>query len=315
MTRSALGEEPAQRADPGGLPDAPAQLAAASGAERRGVRHMLASALAFSLMSLFVKLAGERLPTSEIVLARSLASLALSWILLRRKRMSPWGQDRRMLLLRGLLGFFALASFYTAVRELPLAEATLLHFLNPIATAVFAALFLGERAGPLTAAGLLLGLAGTALVAQPAQWFGVEAEALELSRLGVLAGLSGALFSGAAYTVVRRLVRREDPLVVVFYFPLVAVPAVLPFVVEVAVWPTPLEWLWLALVGLCTQVGQVELTRGLRLLPAGRAMAISYLQVPFAALWGFACFGDLPTAWTLAGALLVVLGYALAARR
>ena len=41
----------------------------------------------------------------------------------------------------------------------------------------------------------------------------------------------------------RKLRDTEHPLVVVFYFPLVSIPASLPLLATSAVWPTPLEWL------------------------------------------------------------------------
>jgi drug/metabolite transporter (DMT)-like permease len=68
-------------------------------------------------------------------------------------------------------------------------------------------------------------------------------------------------------------------------------------------------------VGVFTQIGQVYLTRGLQLQPAGRALALSYLQVVFATLWGFLAFREMPDAWTIAGSLLILAGTALATLR
>lgn len=267
--------------------------------------HIIGSALGFSLMALFVKLAGRTLPTSEIVLARALISLVLSWTLLRVRRKSPWGTNHRLLLLRGVLGFGGLMCFYYAVTHLPLAEATVIHFTNPIFTAVLAALLLGERNGGKVVLGLACGLGGTLLVAQPG---GFGGSASTLAPLAVAVAFGGALFSAAAYVTVRRLARTEDPLVIVFYFPLVAVPAALPLVVAEFVWPRGIEWLWLLLVGVFTQIGQVQLTRGLQLLPAGQAMTIGYLQIVFAAILGILVCAELPAVATLLGCGLIVAG-------
>jgi drug/metabolite transporter (DMT)-like permease len=106
---------------------------------------------------------------------------------------------------------------------------------------------------------------------------------------------------------VRRLAESEHPAVIILYFPLVAVPLSLPAVLLDPVLPTPAELLWLVAVGVFTQLGQVGLTRALTQLPAARATAISYVQVGFAALWGWWIFGeaiDLPTAGG-AGLILV----------
>lgn len=75
---------------------------------RKGVLYMAASALFFSGMSALVKVAGDRLPAPQIVLVRVVITLGLSWWLVRRAGLSPWGTRRGALVLRGLLGFTAL---------------------------------------------------------------------------------------------------------------------------------------------------------------------------------------------------------------
>ena len=115
---------------------------------QRGAMMMVLSALAFSAMTALVKLAGERLPSQELVVARAIVSLVLSWSLLRSARVSPWGEDRRWLWLRGLLGFAGLSCVYGAVTHLPLAEATVLQYLHPPITALLAGVFLKETVSP-----------------------------------------------------------------------------------------------------------------------------------------------------------------------
>jgi len=278
-----------------------------------GAAYMVASAFAFSVMSALVKLAGERLPSQELVLARAAVSLVLSWLLLRRARRSVWGERRGLLLVRGALGFLGLSAFYWSVTHLPIAEATVLQYTHPLFTALLAALFLGERLHRGLLGASLLGLAGVVIVARPAALFGEHPAALDPLAVGI--ALSGALFSAAAYVCVRRLSATEHPLVIVFYFPLVAVPASVPTVVPVAVWPQGLEWLLLLAIGVATQFGQVFLTQGLRREPAARATAVSYLQVVFAALWGVLLFGERLGALALVGAALVLAGSFAAARQ
>ena len=92
----------------------------------RAAGHMLLSALAFSLMTLFVKLAGTRLPTQEVVVARALLTLLFTLMALWRAGVAPLGSKRPLLWLRGVTGSFALMCVYYAVTHLPLAEATVL---------------------------------------------------------------------------------------------------------------------------------------------------------------------------------------------
>jgi drug/metabolite transporter (DMT)-like permease len=265
---------------------------------------MAAGAFFFALMSLLVKIAGQRLPTMEVVLARSVVILVLTWGWLRVKRIPIWGSERRLLLLRGVLGFVALSCFYYGVIHLPLADATVIQYTNPVWTVLLAAAFLAERVGRREVALSLASLAGVVLMARPTFLFGGDAPALP--PIPVAVALGGALFSAAAYVTVRRL-RAENPMVIVFWFALVSTVASLPFVARSFVVPTVEELVILLGVGLATQAGQVFLTLGLREERAGRAMAVAYLQIVFAALWGLAVFAEVPDRWTLAGAGVIVV--------
>jgi drug/metabolite transporter (DMT)-like permease len=279
----------------------------------RGALLMMTSALAFSAMTMLVKLVGQRIPSQEIVVARALVSLVLSWTMLRRAGLSPWGHARGWLWLRGALGFAGLSCVYAAVTHLPLAESTVLQFLHPPITAVLAGLFLGEALSRRMVGASLASLLGVVLVARPALLFGDAARALD--PLWVAVAIGGAVFSAGAYVLVRRLSQTEDPLVIVFYFPLVTVPAALPTMIPDFVWPEGVDWLLLACVGLATQIGQVTLTRGLSILPAAQGTALSYMQVVFAAGWGILVFGDWPDAFAITGATLIVASSLWVARQ
>ena len=102
-----------------------------------GVRYMLMSAFAFALMSSCVKLVHTYgIPVFEIVAARALVSLLISYADVKRKRIDIWGNNRKLLLTRGVTGSLSLICVYYAVSTLPLAEATILQYLNPVFTAV-----------------------------------------------------------------------------------------------------------------------------------------------------------------------------------
>ena len=264
---------------------------------------MVASALSFSLMGVCVKQVGGRIPVAEVVFARAIVSVALSWWLLHRAGIPAWGKRRWLLIWRGAIGTAALVCVYAALAALPLAAATVLQYLYPPFTALLAWLMLGEPIGKRVLAAMALGWLGVLLVAQPA---GLLQGGATLAPVPVLIAVAGALFTAFAYVSVRSLGTSEHPLVIVFYFPLVALPLSLPLVALNPVLPTPAELLWLVGVGVFTQLGQVYLTRSLTALPAARATAISYVQVLFAGGWGWLLFGESIDNWTIAGAGLVL---------
>jgi drug/metabolite transporter (DMT)-like permease len=268
-----------------------------------GLRYMVASALCFSVMGALVKAAGARLPTMEIVLARSIVVLALTLWMLRRRGIAPWGNERKLLFVRGVVGSTALVCTYFAVIHLPLAEATVIQYTNPVFTALLAVPVVGESLHAVEALLILTSLVGVLIVARPP--FLTGGTAIELDPFAVAVAVAGAVFSAGAYVMVRRL-RREEPSVVLFYFSSVSVLVSLPAVIPVFVPPMGIEWLILLGVGISTHLGQLFLTLGLRTERAGRATSVGVLQIVFATLWGVAFFAEVPDVWVLGGACLIV---------
>jgi drug/metabolite transporter (DMT)-like permease len=267
-----------------------------------GLQAMAGSAFFFSIMAALTKLAGVTVPLFEIVLARSVVVAVLAGAQLLRDGTGFRGSEPRILVLRGVLGFFSLSCFYYAIIHLPLADATVIQFVNPVFTALIAALWLREHLGLRETALVVASLAGVILVARPGFLFG-GAGALE--PFPVLIGLCGAIFSASAYTTVRRL-RKEPPMLIVFYFAVVCTLVSTPLVLAEFRRLSLAQVGLLACVGLATHLGQVCLTWGLRLERAGRASAVGYLQIVFAALWGWLLFTEVPDIWTWVGAAVIV---------
>ena len=271
--------------------------------EIQGARVLVLSSLAFSLMTVCVKQLGGRIPVSEIVLVRSVVSIALTGTAMALGGINPLGSNRRLLLLRGICGSIALLCFFEAITSLPLASATVLQYTYPTFTAGAAWLLLGERLRRRIGIAVVLGWIGVVMVIQP-EWLG--AGQIGLATQPVMAALGGALFTALAYVCVRRLSTNEHPLVIILYFPLVSIPLTLPMVIQNGVWPVGLDWLWLLGVGVLTQLGQIWVTKGLSCLPAARATSLNYVQVVFAASWGWIWLNESITAFTCMGAALVL---------
>ena len=271
--------------------------------EIQGARALVLSSLAFSLMTVCVKQLGGRIPVSEIVLVRSVVSIALTGTAMALGGINPLGSNRRLLLLRGICGSIALLCFFEAITSLPLASATVLQYTYPTFTAGAAWLLLGERLRRRIGIAVVMGWIGVVMVIEP-EWLG--AGQVGLAMQPAMAALGGALFTALAYVCVRRLSTKEHPLVIILYFPLVSIPLTLPMVIKDGVWPFGLDWAWLLGVGVLTQLGQIWVTKGLSCLPAARATSLNYVQVLFAASWGWIWFNESITAFTCIGAALVL---------
>lgn len=266
-----------------------------------GLRFMLISVLFFALMNLTVKFL-SRLPATEIVLFRSGVSMLLSLVYLTRKRIAPFGTHRKLLLLRGLFGVIALTLFFFTLQKLPLGTAITIQYLSPIFTVLFAAVLLGERTLPVQYVYFGLSFAGILLI----RGFDPNMNGLLLGM-----GITSAVFAGLAYVVIRRLSGKEHPMVVVFYFPLVAIPVMAVF--SLFYWETPIgiEWLFILLMGVFTQIAQFYMTKAFQASEVRFVASLKYLGIVFALGFDFFVFGYQHSWMALAGMALVVVGVVL----
>ncbi len=271
-----------------------------------GLRDMLIASFFFALMGVLVKEVEERLPVQHAIFARSLVGLGLSWVLLRRLDLGWKGNRTGLLALRGFFGFVALVCNFGSLSLMPLSDATVLHQTQPIWTTVFAAWFLAEATSRRIWLATVICLTGVVLVARPDFIFGTSTHTIHWA--GPVLALVAALGSACAYVSVRALRSSDHPVVVVFWFALVATPFSLPAVLANPIVPTPTELLLLVAIGVTVQVAQLFMTRALHREEAAKVTAIGYSQVAFAFLFGAFFFGESLTLLSTAGALLVIAG-------
>jgi drug/metabolite transporter (DMT)-like permease len=207
---------------------------------------------------------------------------------------------------RGTLGSTALLFYFYSLVHLPLGEATVMQNMNPVFATLLAAVILDEALRTPEIICLAASLVGVMFIAHPPWLFGADSAQPATNALAVGAALVGAICSGAAYTLVRKMRGVEHPLVIVLYLPLLSVPMSLPFAVANWRWPNAAEWALLIGIGVTTQLAQVSMTRGLQLERTARATTTGYLQVAFAVIWGAVLLGEIPDVWTLAGAVTII---------
>ena len=269
--------------------------------------YMLLSAFAFALMAVCVKIANTRyaIPVLEIVAARAIVSVIISYADIRRKKISVWGNNTPWLIARGTVGAFALMFVYYAITTLPLAEASILQYLHPALTALLALLFLKEHIQRSTLTCIALGLIGLFIMIQPNF---AQDSSVHYSWISIGAGILGAMGSATAYVIVKKLTKTDDSSVIVFYFPVIATPISLILLGSDFVMPSLAALGVLIMVGIFTQIGQIGLTKALQSDDANKATAYAYVQVIFSILLGWLCFSEVPVITTIIGGSLILLG-------
>ena len=260
------------------------------------------SALSYSFMSIFVKLAGDELTTIQIVFVRGVLTLLFTYIILIKKNIPPLGNNRKVLIIRGLVGSIALFFVYDSLQRFSLPEATVIQYLYPIFTALFAGMIISEQITKKIYLSIIFGLLGVYIILD-FPFSKIEA----VPQLDIIIALSGAGLTGFSYVMVKKASNlQESPYVIMFYFPLLTVPLSVFFLI--GNWETPsiLMWIYLIFIGITSQIGQIFLTFGYELLPASRAAMTSYLQVPFSVIAGIIIFNDIITVNFIFGTIIIL---------
>ncbi len=267
----------------------------------KAILYMLISTLAFSLMNLLVKFL-PNIPPHELIFFRSLVSIILSISSIHYYGLNPFGNNKKSLFLRGFIGLISLSIYFSTLQAIPLGTAVTLQNLSPVFTAIFAMIFLGEKLKPLQWLFFAVSFTGVAFIK------GFD-ERISLFWLAL--GVASAMFSGLAYSVVRKLRDTDHPIVVVFYFPLVSLPFAAIACLFKWVTPTPLDLFFLVMMGICVQVGQLYMTKALHIETTGKVMILQYLSVVYALAFGWGFFGETHGWLAVLGISLVVAGVLL----
>lgn len=186
--------------------------------------------------------------------------------------------------------------FFYALSITPLAEVASMGFTLPIFVTIFAAIFLGERLRARRLVALAVGLCGALIIVRPG------AETMEAGPLIVLAGT--ALWA-VSIMVIKSLSRTDSPLTITSWASISL--AVLSFPMALAFWKMPdlEQFAWLAAIGVMGSVGAMATAHSLRLAEATALMPYDFVKLLWAALIGFAVFGEVPSPWTWVGAAII----------
>jgi len=267
----------------------------------KGVFHMLLAVFFFSLMNVFVKLLGH-IPAVEIVFFRALVSLIISIILLKIYKINFWGNNKKILILRGAAGMIGLIFYFKLIQSIPLASAVTILFLAPIFTNILGIFIVKEKVHPLQWLFFLVSFMGIMLVT------GFD---FRIRPIHLVIGITASLFSGLAYNFIRKLKTSDHPLVIIFYFPLITMPFAGAYSSLNWVKPEGLDWLILILVGILTQTAQYFMTRSYQSEELSKVANLRYLSIVFAWSYGFFIFGETYSLLAYAGIFLAVLGVLL----
>lgn len=172
------------------------------------VKHMLLAVCFFALMNVAVKTL-PHIPAIEIILFRSVFSFIASYLILKRKAVPVFGNNKKLLVIRGVVGSVGLITFFYTLQHIPLASAVTIQYLGPIFTSILGIFIVKEKVKPKQFLFFAIAFSGVIMI---------EGFDPRIDSLFLAIGITSALFSGLAYNVIRKLKNTEHPLVIVFTF-------------------------------------------------------------------------------------------------
>lgn len=264
----------------------------------KGIIYILTAAFGFSLMSLFVKLAGD-LPAMQKAFFRNFVAMIFVFIMMLREKVGfiPPKEHIPDLLGRSFFGTLGLVCNFYALGTLNLSDANMLNKLSPFFAIIFSVFLLREKPKLVQIIGVTVAFVGSLFIIKPS---------FENPQvLPAVAGLAGGMGAGIAYTFVRRLGKKqENSRRIIFFFSAFSCLLCLPFLIIQYKHMSLLQLVYLILAGTFACVGQLGITKAYICAPAREISVYDYTQVIFAAALGFLVFGDIPD-------LLSVVGYVL----
>jgi drug/metabolite transporter (DMT)-like permease len=262
------------------------------------------SVLCFTILDTITKFMTQRYTVPVLVWARYAVQFVamLAWLAPSMRFDLVRTTRPRFQLFRGVLLLASSLCFVTALRSLPLAEATALNYSTPIIVVLMGRLVLGERMTQARIAFVGAGVAGMLLIVQPGT---------DVFRGAAFFGLVAAIFY-ASYQVTTRMLAGENPRVLLFY------PAIVGTVILSALapgfdWPASMPWTHVLLIicgGLFGTLGHFLFILAFRRAPASALTPFTYVQLVWAMLLGWLLYRDFPNATAVAG-IVVIAGSGL----
>ena len=244
---------------------------------------------------------------------RNLVGIGMSGAMyLPRRRAWPAWAAMRIHLARGLLSTAMGFLFFWGLARVPLAQAIALAFIAPLLALFLAAVLLKETVGKRTVGASLIAFAGVLII------FVGQARA-DLGREALIGSLA-VLVSAALYALNIIIMRAQalvaEPLEITFFQSVIVTLTLALGIPLIGTSLPPLgQWPLILLAASLAISSMLLLSWAYARAEASYLAATEYTAFLWAALFGWLIFAEPLSPFTLAGAMLIVAGCFLAARK
>ena len=268
----------------------------------KGVIMALISALAFSILNVFVKELSFTLPIGEIAFFRGLISSIIIVGLMRYQHVHLSHRDVPTLIMRGVLGGMGMICLFYALSGMSLGDVSILSQLSAFFVVIFAAVFLKDILPKKAMIPMAMIVMGASLILHPWNYSTFNSYALF--------ALAQAVLSAAVYTTISKLTNGggHHQYEVVFYFLICATISGAILMGNDYIGPQGIEWLYILAMGVVSVLAQIWMTNAYAWTDPIVVSFIQYTGVFFNAVWGFFVFGEIMTILSVAGGVCIISG-------
>ncbi|MET0274541.1 MAG: DMT family transporter [Phenylobacterium sp.] len=261
---------------------------------------MLGSAVAFTAMMTLIKYLGDDYPAALQTFYRQLAGfVVLLPVMLKRGRAAFATTRPGLLFFRSSAGTIGLILSFYAFQKMPLADANALSFTRTLWLVPLAAFVVREHVGPLRIGAAVVGFLGVLLMVRPGQ-------AGFVIGLPALAMLASSFLFALTVTGMKVMTRDHSPTVLLVWAVTLGLVFSIPGAILTWRWPEPGDLVLLCLMGVIGTVTQGCYIKGMQIGDAAAMAPIDYSRLVFTVAAGVFLFHEVPSAWTMAGAGVVV---------
>ncbi|MGI9380129.1 MAG: DMT family transporter [Methyloligellaceae bacterium] len=274
----------------------------------RGILWSLASGAGYTIMIALIKIAGQTIHITEILLFRqSLMLIIVSPVILRSFPDALKSSRIDLQLVRVVCAISAMLMGFTAAIHLPLADVTTIGFAKAFFVTIGAIFILSEVVGIRRWLAIIVGFVGVIIVAQPSGGGAI-------SIYGLMA-IAGSGFAGITSVIIRKLSQTDRPVTILSYQAI----CVGLFMIPPAIWfwktPSNEELVLLIAIGVLSAITQFTNILAYRAGEATVIAPLEYVRLLYATIIGFLVFSDWPGVNVFAGAAIIILAAFYTVRR
>lgn len=263
---------------------------------------MLISSITFVSIAVLVKKI-EHLPLMEMLFFRSIPTLIIFPVIIKKMNIPLFGNNKPMLWFRCLIGILGMLAVFYSFTIMPLTDAMTLLQLHPLFIFLLSGIFLKEKLSLKKIPFFLFAFLGGVLVIKPG---------FRIDMFPAMIAILTAIFMAITHVTLRHLRLTDHPLVIVNYFAYISafISLMTLFLQKNFKIPSISDLFFLILLGLSALVSQYTITKAYQVAPASLISLYAYSQIIFASVFGLLLFKEIPDMLSMIGAgCIIISGY------